>query len=92
VLLASRLEPSVEDVVYFPDLNHSTMPYAIKQMIAHEVEMEVMRRKEGPEAAAPVAKAEVAKPEDKPKKAGEGQMRSVEEVTKKLQAKDVEVR
>jgi hypothetical protein len=51
-----------------------------------------MRRKEGPEAAAPVAKAEVAKPEDKPKKAGEGRMRSVEEVTKKLQAKDVEVR
>jgi hypothetical protein len=38
----------VEEVVYFPELNHPSLPYAIKQMIAHEVEMEIMRRKEGP--------------------------------------------
>lgn len=41
------LEPCVEEVVFFPEQNHSTMPYAIKQMIAHEVQMEIMRRKEG---------------------------------------------
>ena len=46
--LLNRLEPCVEDVVFFPELNHPTVPYAIKQMIAHEVEMEIMRRKEGP--------------------------------------------
>jgi hypothetical protein len=38
----------VEDVIFFPELPHQNIPYAIKQMIAHEVEMEIMRRKEGP--------------------------------------------
>ena len=42
------MEPCVEDVIFFPELPHPTIPYAIKQMIAHEVEMEIMRRKEGP--------------------------------------------
>jgi len=41
----------VEDVIFFPELPHQNIPYAIKQMIAHEVEMEIMRRKEGPTTA-----------------------------------------
>ena len=40
----------MEDVIFFPELPHQNIPYAIKQMIAHEVEMEIMRRKEGPTA------------------------------------------
>ena len=47
-LSAFRLEPCVEDVVFFPEINHATLPYAVKQMIAHEIEMEQMRRQEGP--------------------------------------------
>lgn len=41
-----RLEPELEDVVYFPNITHSNLPYSVKQLVAHEVEVEKMRRKE----------------------------------------------
>ena len=41
-----RLDPGIEDVAYFPDISHKSLPYAIKQMIAHEIEVEKMRRDE----------------------------------------------
>jgi len=41
-----RLDPPVEEVAHFPDINHRSLPYAIKQMIAHEVEVEKMRRED----------------------------------------------
>ena len=43
-----RLEPELEDVVYFPNITHSNLPYSVKQLVAHEVEVEKMRRKEQP--------------------------------------------
>ena len=39
-----KLDPNIEDVAYFKDINHTQLPYAIKQLIAHEVEKEKMRR------------------------------------------------
>ena len=41
-----RLDPELEEVAYFPDIPHYSLPYAIKQLVAHEVEVEKMRRKE----------------------------------------------
>ena len=39
-----KLDPHVEDVVQFSDLKHDQLPYAIKQLISHEVEKEKMRK------------------------------------------------
>lgn len=41
-----RLDPELEEVAYFPDIKNNCLPYAIKQLVAHEVEVEKMRRKE----------------------------------------------
>ena len=34
-------------MAHFPDIPHKQLPYAIKQLISHEVEVEKMRREEG---------------------------------------------
>ena len=39
-----KLDPNIEEVAYFQDINHNQLPYAIKQLISHEVEKEKMRR------------------------------------------------
>ena len=39
-----KLDPNIEDIAYFKDINHSQLPYAIKQLISHEVEKEKMRK------------------------------------------------
>ena len=73
-----RLDPGVEDVVHFPDIPHPSLPYAVKQMIAHEVDVERMRRDEPlpPPEAAPRA------PENKPAAVPN-------HLNQKLKAKDV---
>ena len=43
---AYRLDPELEEATYFPNISHYSVPYAIKQLVAHEVEVEKMRRKE----------------------------------------------
>lgn len=80
----------MEDVVYFENQNHINLPYAIKQMIAHEVELEIMRRREGGTDTKEIPKPSAVGPE-KPKK-NEENMRSIEELTKKLTAKTIQVK
>merc|ERR1712029_773997 len=58
-----RLDPPVESVAHFPELTHKSLPYAVKQLISHEVEVEKMRREESPnlepsKPAKPAAKAQ----------------------------------
>ena len=52
-----KFDPNVEEVVYFKlDSNqHIQLPYAIKQLIAHEVDKEKMRRSGGDTNRAPQA-------------------------------------
>merc|ERR1712226_947815 len=68
-----RLDPELEEVVYFPNIPHTSLPYAIKQLIAHEVEVEKMRRDTPndsgkdiikPEGIKSRVKKEAAKPSD----------------------------
>ncbi len=39
-----KLDPDIEAVAHFRDISHPQLSYAIKQLIAHEVEKEKMRR------------------------------------------------
>lgn len=79
-----KLDPNIEDVAYFKDIQHQSLPYAIKQLIAHEVEKEKMRRSDtSVPTAAPVTK--VAQDGDKEKELPN-------HLRQKLEAKRVEVK
>lgn len=56
-----KLDPHVEDVVHFQDIKHDQLPYAIKQLISHEVEKEKMRKSEVHVQEKTVKKTEVKK-------------------------------
>ena len=66
-----RLDPPVECVAHFPDIPHKQLPYAIKQLISHEVEVEKMRREEGQPTPLDKKTSEDKKTEDS-KKEGKG--------------------
>lgn len=74
-----KLDPNVEEVALFPDIQHAQLPYAIKQMIAHEVIKEKMRRSE------PVAIPE-------PEKPAKAEKELPNHMKQKLEAKKVEVK
>lgn len=42
-VFSCRLDPSIEDIIHFPDVKHKSLSYSLKQLIAHEVEVEKMR-------------------------------------------------
>ena len=60
-ILLSQLDPELEEVVYFPSIHHTSLPYAIKQLIAHEVEVEKMRRDNPNDSETIVSKKDVSK-------------------------------
>ena len=86
-----KFDPNVEEVAYFKlDSNqHIQLPYAIKQLIAHEVDKEKMRRGGGGDAVntnrAP--QATVQNNEDK-----EGEVQVPSHLRQKLEAKQVVVK
>lgn len=49
-------------MVQFPNIKHCSLPYAIKQLIAHEVQMEKMRRSEPQKPAGRSQPEEARKP------------------------------
>ena len=59
------MDPPVEGVAHFPELPHKSLPYAVKQLISHEVEVEKMRREESPNLppAQPEKSASKAQPQ-----------------------------
>ena len=77
-----KLDPNIEAVAQFPNIFHQKLPYAIKQLVAHELMKEKMRRSE---PVTPMNIAESAKPKN-----------AVENVPshlrQKLTAKQVEVK
>ena len=79
-----KLDPNIEEVAYFKDINHTQLPYAIKQLIAHEVEKEKMRRSD---AGRPEVIPEEKKAEPSTKKA-----ELPNHLRQKLEIKQVEVK
>ena len=86
-----RLDPELEEVVYFPNIDHTSLPYAIKQLIAHEVEVEKMRRDAPIDSAD--APSKVALPKSKDQKEPEKVTpNTVPNHMQKLKAKDIQVK
>ena len=91
-----RLDPELEEVAYFPDIKNNVLPYAIKQLVAHEVEVEKMRRKEPSTDENSIAKQVVPKKEnikdiDK-KEEGVKSANVIPNHLQKLKAKDIHVK
>ena len=91
-----RLDPELEEVAYYPDVKNIGLPYAIKQLVAHEVEVEKMRRKEpSPEQSSTrnqvVMKKEMLKETDKKEMASKS-TNVVPNHLQKLKAKDIHVK
>ena len=91
-----RLDPELEEVVYFPDIKNNVLPYAIKQLVAHEVEVEKMRRKEpsfdeNSTTNQVVPKKEIIKHNDK-KDEGVKSANVIPNHLQKLKAKDIHVK
>ena len=89
-----RLDPELEEVAYFPDIPHYSLPYAIKQLVAHEVEVEKMRRKEPSSDKLTInqmgAKGDTVKQEDQ--KVDVKSANVIPNHLKKLQAKNIHVK
>lgn len=82
-----KLDPNIEAVCYFKDIQHQQLPYAIKQLIAHEVDKERMRRSEDSVPTTSSAyTAAIAKPKDEKEKELPNHLRQ------KLQVKQVEIK
>ena len=82
------LAPPVESIAHFPDIPHKSLPYAIKQLISHEVEVEKMRREEGPAVS---AAAEAAAAAATPTAAGDKKPAVPNHLNQKLKAKAVAI-
>ena len=63
-------------MAHFPDIPHKQLPYAIKQLISHEVEVEKMRREEGQPTPLDTKTSDDKKSEDS-KKEGKGDKSAV---------------
>jgi len=91
-----RLEPELEDVVYFPNITHSNLPYSVKQLVAHEVEVEKMRRKEHPNLEAStkikISNQDNTKSEKTTENKPKMQTSTVPNHLQKLKAKEVQVK
>ena len=91
-----RLEPELEDVVYFPNITHSNLPYSVKQLVAHEVEVEKMRRKEQPNLEAStkikISNQDNTKSEKTTENKPKMQTSTVPNHLQKLKAKEVQVK
>ena len=84
-----KLDPNIEKVAHFPNIiNHQQLPYAIKQLVAHEVSKEKMRRSE---PVTPMNIAESAKPKD-PTEIKNAKENVPSHLRQKLTAKQVEVK
>lgn len=83
-----RLDPELEEVVYFPSIHHTSLPYAIKQLIAHEVEVEKMRRDNPNDSETIVSKKDVSKSKNE----RESDKNVVPNHMQKLKAKDINVK
>ena len=59
-----KFDPNIEEVAYFPDMQHPQLPYAIKQLIAHEVDKEKMRRGHADQISEVKKVAAQAKPDE----------------------------
>ena len=85
-----KFDPNVEEVAYFPAIQHIQLPYALKQLIAHEVDKEKMRRG-GISGEGDVGQAN--KMESKKEKAEETANQPIpSHLRQKLQAKQVQVK
>ena len=91
-----RLDPELEDVAYFPNIVHSTIPYSIKQLVAHEVEVEKMRRKEPSTGRELSTNKSISKESDSVKQNKQKEAAKLPENVpnhlQKLKAKDIQVK
>ena len=87
-----RLDPELEEVAYFPNIVHNSVPYAIKQLIAHEVELERMRKKDLlVEEELPTTKNLKGNSITKEKKETSKLSENVPNHLQKLKAKDIQI-
>jgi len=84
-----KLDPDIEAVAHYPNIFHQKLPYAIKQLVAHELMKEKMRRSE---PVTPMNIAESAKPKDPTGNKNADEKNLPSHLRQKLTAKQVEVK